>query len=205
MRRIAALLVVFWAICCAGADQEWFYRQFQSVADTNNIVGVTSPLLVDTNNRVLKVTNPAVSLSAMKMKGELGGVRLGMTMEEVVTCWGRPPILWSRCMGGPRFAYADVDVFFEASSNSVRRILLNRDGLRSVQFEQGLSAHSTTNDWLRVMGEPTKRSQWADAILYFIYETSKTTLTLESWIETGAIHGIRVERPSPAMGGKTVL
>src|SRR5437868_13685720 len=99
------------AICCfssRAADDE-FYRHDSTLVDTNQrpLRPVTSPLLVDSKNTGAKVTNAVLNLEGLQQAAELSGVRLGMTMGEVVGCWGKPKGASSPgCLHGlPTFFY----------------------------------------------------------------------------------------------------
>src|SRR5437660_4069986 len=128
MNKILHSVLVLAAVAvtnCGGADQE-YYHTFLGMVDTNStrIVSLESPILIDTNNNTLQLTNFVMNLADTKANGQLGRIRLGMTMEEVVARWGKPGCFWSRCYGGPRFCYAGgLSVIFEPGSNSVLSVL----------------------------------------------------------------------------------
>jgi hypothetical protein len=111
------------AAICRGADST-FYQVFLEAVSTNGLitngqilpVHVTSPLLVDTNNNAFKFDGTTHTLSAMRDRGEICGIRLGMTMSEVVAKWGKPPIGMSICYGGPSFSYSDARLVFHEDS-----------------------------------------------------------------------------------------
>ena len=137
---------------------------------------IKSAFFVDTNNTALKVANTVVDLNKVKADGEICGVRPGMSMEEVVGRWGKPVFMWSRCYGGPRFAFKDVDIVFEPNSNSVKLIFMNID--RVFRFENGLNPWSSTNDLIQVLGAPTRRTKSIFGF-QFIYEIPRGILDLE--------------------------
>ena len=66
---------------------------------------LSDPSLVETNNFGSVLTNAPISYSGFSTRGELAGIRLGMTMDEVVAAWGRPRQAVARCYVGPRFWY----------------------------------------------------------------------------------------------------
>jgi hypothetical protein len=178
MCQYVAVLVLVSVTNSWAADQE-FYRTFLSIVDTNSLraVAIKSPLLVDTNNATPKLTNVVVNLSDSKAKGRLGDGRLGMSREEVAACWGKPQFFWSRCFGGPRCGYADVNVIFEPGSNCVRSIFCS--GRYLPRCENGLSAASIEADFLRVLGSPSSCSERAEgAIRELIYGTPAATMCL---------------------------
>ena len=178
-------------------EQE-YYRQFVAVLNTNDVWGyaITSPLLVDTNNTTTKLTNAVLDFATMSQRGEIAGVRLRMSMEEVVGALGKPPVFWSANRGGgPCFDYGGLAVVFEPSSNSVRRIFVPRRLLESVRFESGLSLRSSMDDWIHVVGEPTTRGEWhaPDAIV-LAYEKPNGVSLLVFDAATKKLGGVRLER-----------
>ena len=131
-----------------------YYSQYVSALDTNRFTQPlsASPALVDTNNNAIKLTNAVLDLKSLKQNGEVSGVRLGMTMQEVVNRWGKPRGGWSRCLHGlTTFSYSGVSLAF------------NGNCLETVRFyppaslADGLSSVSTVNDFVRVLGQPTSR------------------------------------------------
>src|SRR5579859_3443024 len=122
------ILVAFLLWHGAGAWGGDFYSRFLTLVDINaaETLPVRSPWLTDTNNVAVKLTNSPVNLRDACLKGEIGGVRLGMTMEEVCAILGKPRCLYGLCFGGPNFSYEDVNVVFDPSSNSVMRIGVKR-------------------------------------------------------------------------------
>lgn len=145
-------------LCCLAdatiADE--FYRTFLNSFDTNypGAIGIRSPQLVDTNNIQPKLTNTVVSLSNAVAQSEIASIRLGMTMEGVVSKWGKPKFIWSKCWGGPRLGYADADVIFEPGSNGVMRIIMHKLPRLDVDLSKG----SSIDDCIRVLGQPTLRA-----------------------------------------------
>jgi hypothetical protein len=195
--------VLFFALLCGakcwGVDQE-FYRAFLSAVDTNELgaIPIKSPLLVDTNNMAPKLTNVVLSLKHCKASGQLGPVRLGMTMEEVVGCWGKPRYFWSRCFGGPRFCYADINVVFEPASNSVRSIICFGKDLP--RFDNGLSSSSNMEDFIRVLGAPTNRKNRGDDFAELFYDAPATHMRLDFY--EGSLSSVRLDPPVRAESTK---
>src|SRR5438876_7111079 len=95
MRHCFVVLMLGSVTKCWSADQD-LYRTFLSMVSSNGgqNVPITSPVLIDTNNLTPKLTNLFVSLPDTTVTGRLGDIRLGMTMEQVVTCWGKPWRIW---------------------------------------------------------------------------------------------------------------
>jgi hypothetical protein len=185
---ILALTVAAAGRCCS-ADES-YYRTFLDLAGTNltRIVAIDSPLLIDTNNNTCKPTNFVVNLADSKATGQLGDVRLGMTMEQVVACWGKPHGIYTRCYGGPRFCYAGgLSVIFEPASNSVLRVLWIRHEPDFPRLAAGLAATSAgAEGFIHVLGTPStrrSRGESADEAAWqeLVYTTPTATLRLEFW------------------------
>lgn len=148
--------IIVLALCGLGSPTfgEDFYQQFISLVDTNR---VTQPLwafptLIDTNNIGIKVTNTVLDLGNQKQRSEISGVRLGMTMQAVVDCWGKPQGGWSRCVHGLiTFFYSGVTLGFEG--NHLETICLCPLG----KFAGGLSSGSQAKEFVEVLGPPTER------------------------------------------------
>ena len=165
-------------LCCIGcsAAELDFYSRFLSLANTNDwrAQGVTNALLVDVNNTAPKLTNSAILLQRLRTEGEVGSIRLGMTMEEVVTRWGKPIWLHPRCDGGHKFSFADCSLVFVGNS-------LNKVRFRNTAFfDQGLSAESDFKAWQKVLGEPTlvNGNSYGSVAVYEKTGTVRTVLLL---------------------------
>jgi hypothetical protein len=184
---------------CWSADES-YYGRFMDLAGTNltRIVAIDSPLLIDTNNNTCKLTNFVVNLADSKATGQLGDVRLGMTMEQVVACWGKPHGFYTRCYGGPRFCYAGgLSVIFEPASNSVFRVLwIRHEPPDFPRFAAGLAAASSgVTDYVRVLGGPSsqkddKDTGWCE----LVYITPGAALRLQ--FGGGTLRSLSLDRPS---------
>ena len=174
MNSVRYLIIVSIFCLRSLAGEAEFYRQFLSVTGTNNTqqIRITSPLLVDTNNTTPKLA--AVNLNDLKTNSELSGIRLGMTMQEVVTRWGKPRDFWSNCFGGPRFVYADMSVIFEPGKDSVMSLYCYDPRLPAL--EGGLSSSSTVGDFIGVLGKPTRTER--DSYEFLVYEASHSILRI---------------------------
>src|SRR5690349_1922055 len=78
--------------------EESFYDRVRSLTTTND----TGP----------KPTDPRLRDERLLDSGEVAGIRIGMSMSEVIKNWGKPKLFYSTCMGGPRFDYAAAALFF---------------------------------------------------------------------------------------------
>src|SRR5258705_6877453 len=118
-----------------------FYRQFLTLVDTNQVLlrRITSPVLVDTNNTGIKITNAVLNLNSLKQAGEISGMRLGISMDEVIGRWGKPT---GGCSPGfihpglTTFFYSDIALGFEGDRLETVRIRPN------FKFADGLSVTS---------------------------------------------------------------
>ncbi len=104
---------VWLSLSSPGAELKFYQLYLRFAAANPDIWEVTSPLLVDTNNTGYKLMSALTNLAKIRTSGALAGVYPGMTMDEVVTQWGKPPELWLKGPGGSRFVYKEVSVFFE--------------------------------------------------------------------------------------------
>jgi hypothetical protein len=163
-RPNAALLLAF--CLAASADGADFYRLFQMAA-TNEQAAITSPLLVDTNNTGFKLTNVLLHLEALKPDGQPSGIRLGMSMEQVVAQWGKPVQIEPQwCLGGPCFFYRELQVHFGAGSNRVKAI-----DASVVDLAGTLPTWPTQKDCTRKIGKPSQRKYYAEGThCYLVYQ-----------------------------------
>ena len=101
---VMLLSIALGALAGQAAGQE-YYRSFRTFVATNSWDRpILFPLLVDTNNTGLKTTNVLCSFDRLKTEGGFGRLRLGMSMEDVVSAWGKPILAWKWCGGGgPHF------------------------------------------------------------------------------------------------------
>ena len=178
--------------CWSGvAAEPTFYRTYMSVVATNEMAWeIRSPSLVDTNNTGYKLTNALVNLASIKITGALAGVRPGMTMDEVVGCWGKPMELWVKGFGGPRFRYREVSVFFELTGNSVKSIYTQDlpSLMRTIEITPKIQ------ECLRALGEPSYRDDSATGSQGFlVYETPKARLKIGC--VRGKLSSIQLEQP----------
>jgi hypothetical protein len=172
--RYSSISVFLYFLNCASAE-DIFYRRFLDVVGTNRLGSslLKSPLLIDTNNSQPKLTN-AFPVQKLIEQGEVGNIRLGMNMDEVVACLGKPEGLYSKCYGGPRFLYADVSLVFR--TNALKKMELSRIQLHKTStFADGLSSNSHLEDWIRILGEPKHRN---GSVLW--YETTNTFTRLDT-------------------------
>ena len=191
MRVWLTILIAVAALNCGGAEQDYF-SHFVGAAETNNpnLYSIRSPFLVDTNNAAPRVTNSIINLHELLSSRELSGIRLGMTMGEVIARWGKPLEIWSRCtFPYPTFHYTDVNLGFRG--NSLDGIGLNVSNCR---LEDGASAQPSMEECIRRLVVPKSRRE-SDIFCRLVYEVSGTTLTLDFY--HGEMETVRLERPTP--------
>jgi hypothetical protein len=163
-----------------------FYRQF-SLNDTNEPRQITSPVLVDTNNSGIRITNAFLNLESLWQGGGISGIRLGMTMEQVVACWGKPPEAYSRCAQGlPTFFYQNVWLTFEGNH------LVGLHIGPGFRLGGGLSNTSRVIEFTRVLGQPVDRHE-SESLCYLVFASTNAALELDFYEER--LFGIWLKSP----------
>ena len=196
-------MIVISLLLCALAGPavgQEYYKAFQTFVATNSHAKndwILAPHLVDTNNTALKTTYVLLSVDTAKGLASFGGVRLGMTMEEVVATWGKPIRALRWCQGGgPHFNYTGAKVIFDGTNNCVRMLYLFGEGIESTRGEKGLTVQSNMEDWIRVLGPPARRSQVrAGYMASATYEHAHTTMTLHFAPGGAPMVSIQLEQP----------
>ncbi len=135
---------------------------------------VTDPLLVDTNNTANRLRNCCFRLNTVFAGGPIGRLRLGMSMDEVVRVWGKPPQVWWNYQGGPRLDYKHIILFF--ASNELSGICINSPVLRDVEFEPAITTRATLAKWQQTLKGSTL-SQTSNA-MQLMQATNHALLTL---------------------------
>jgi hypothetical protein len=190
-----ALIVAGGVSLCSAAED--YYHTYVNLLGTNiarNIL-VDSPLLIDTNNLAPKLGASVINLAETVTNCQIGQVRLGMTMEEVVAGWGKPRKIWPSCFGGARFIYGDVNVIFELGSNSVISVYCMSHS-RMPRFAGGLSPSSEQSEFLRVLGAPSAQfgpspNYWPSSELVY----AKSAATLRLGFHDDRLDTLRLDRP----------
>jgi hypothetical protein len=153
MPRLGALMTGILPVLCAVAAEQTYYDRFTEALTNGQKGFMTGDDLVNTNNYGPTLTNSPISFKRFT-DGELAGIRLGMTMSEVVTVWGKPSGAFDRCGIGPRFWYATHDRSLENVSLSfvddrLVRIAISGNTARQITFDNGFRARTpllTSND-----------------------------------------------------------
>ena len=99
------------------AESDFYQRFTEAKSKTNGFLHEIS--LVDTNNSGPNLTNAPIPFKEFAHEGELAGIKLGMTMSEVVAAWGKPRSLFTHCMIGPRFWYGRWSTLEDSGATSL--------------------------------------------------------------------------------------
>jgi hypothetical protein len=167
-----------------------YYQQFCAVRGTNvsRNLRIQAPLLLDTNNVAFKVTNLVMALTQARGRGELAGIRIGMTMQEVVAAWGKPPqYIWSWCYGGPRLCYTDASAIFDPLTNQVIKVRLEV----SPHLSEIPSPAITVEDAIRALGLPSERTENPTELRYL---SPQESLRLR-FLWNGRLFWVQSEQP----------
>lgn len=190
-RRVA--IVVMLATCGSQAAEPKFYAEFLKACGTNNAPFQVSMFrrLVDTNNIHSKVSDLPISLVAAKTKGEVNGVRLGMSMDEVVLLRGKPNFLGCCVTNRPCFSYDDVILQF--AGDEVVGIELRGFLPWTPRFSHNLVPISRMDQWLRVLGEPAKTFTNGSSV-HFQYQTNQTVLIVRFDTDEKQLWGFKLAK-----------
>lgn len=170
-----------------------FYRQFEAIAANASSGPLASPLLVEIDNTLPKITEAVLSLDKLRRTGQVGGVNVQMTMDQVVERWGKPPEFIITSSGEPFLRYQDADISFWPGTN--RMITMSFDA-RNKRFENGLSSRSTTNAFVSFLGKPSKVVDMKGTFLLLIYDTPQVRMYLNFHLgETNELWRIELDRP----------
>ena len=145
---------------------------------------LTNSSVVNPNTAYPILSNTPISMSVLLGCGELCGVRLGMSLSEVVQVWGKPTRLYSFCMIGPRMYYTrpeevfqngGVSLFFQ--SNRLELIVVSGKRCRDLTFDNGLTGMMGRNEIVQLLGMPEERAPKArffDGRLVYINRNIRT-------------------------------
>jgi hypothetical protein len=155
----------------AGVAED-YYSRFLRQAGTNYSgalwsggtgVELDAPLLIDTNNTAPRLTKSKLAELTLRPQLTIAGIRLGMTMEQLVSTWGKPRAVGLYNHGAPILSYEDsielaqtyarANVLFSPGSNSVIAIWFT---FTWIEGEPRLSPN--VEECLRVLGEPVARN-----------------------------------------------
>jgi hypothetical protein len=145
------------------ADEKGYNERFHTAVALDKTGFFWDSSLVDTNNQGPVITNLPVLFKMFHESGELAGVKLGMSMTEVVALWGKPRRLYRYCFIGPRFWYGrggfgglgDLSLCFRGDRLVV--IGICPPTALALKFDNGLTGTMREADYERVLGAPTLR------------------------------------------------
>ncbi len=115
-----------------------FYERFASLTQTNR----WGPDL----------TNATLSLTEIRQRGKIAGVKLGSGMSEAVEKWGKPRNLYAQCGGGPVLMFGHGSLAFRG--DKVVRVSLSPNTVPGLRFEGGLTATNTPAEFAKALGVP---------------------------------------------------
>ncbi len=172
---------------CPAGDSVYYDEFLSAASGKPTPFRITAASLVDTNN-----CSPAGRRPISLAPGLIAGARLGMSMAEIVSLWGRPVAACLSCTGRPTFSYNDLWLDFQA--NQVYSITLNLWKPFTPQFAGGLVPLSPTSEWVRLLGQPTHQftNNWGVSLCY---ETSQTITTLQFDPRDKQLSMVKLTRP----------
>ena len=116
-----------------------------------------------------------------------------MSMDDVVSLWGKPLAIGCCRSNHPSFSFDDVWVSFEG--NQVCEVGLYISRPWTPQFAEGLVPISRKEEWIRFLGQPAAEIPNASALL-LRYETNQTLTTLSFGLQDKWLSDVHVSRPS---------
>ena len=166
MRNVIAFAAALLLDCSAVKAADESYEQVLSaLAPKDTPTFISDARLVDTNNVGPLFGNKPLPFSAFVEGGELGGIKFGMTMSQVVASWGKPRELFTRCGIGPRFWYGHtVSLFFR--DGRLVRIVLSDQLLKGLVFDNGLKGTLGSTEVAAVIGSSLSRRNEEDFLSY---------------------------------------
>jgi hypothetical protein len=189
LQHVVAVVVV--ASSCLAADDS-YHRDFLSASrDKRPPFQVTSADLVDTNNFSPTVRQRPFQLAP----GMLGGLRLGMSIGDVVSAWGKPTGIRCCVSNRPSFAFEDAYVRFDG--NQVSEVGLYIGHPWTPQFSGGLVPISPRAEWTRFLGQPSGEITNGSSVSVW-YETNQTVTTLRFGLDDKWLSSVSLSRPRTA-------
>jgi hypothetical protein len=174
MNSTCCTLLIVLALQCreCPAGDLLYYREFLSATSGKSTpFRVTTTALVDTSN-----CSPVGAKPISLAPGVIAGGRLGMSMDEIVSLWGKPSSAGLSCTARPTFSYGDLWLDFK--ENQVYSITMNLWKPFTPQFAGGLVPLSPTGEWVRLLGQPKHQftNNWGVSLCY---ETNQTVTRLQ--------------------------
>ncbi len=195
--RYTWLIVLALVSCrCLAGDPTYYHKFSAETSGKPTPFYITSAPLVDTNNCF-----PAGPKPVALEPGVIAGARLGMSMDEVVSLWGKPMAAGLSCTGRPTFSYGDLWLDFQ--ENQVYSVTLNLWKPFTPQFAGGLVPLSRKEEWIRLLGEPTSQRTNASTISV-CYQTNRTIMSLRFDLADKQLSSVTLTRqPQSESSGTT--
>jgi hypothetical protein len=165
------------AICSLTAKaQDEYYRNFTALTDTNDPIRAFKPVLVDTNNVGMKVTNAVLNLEKLLQTGEISGLCVGMTMGETVAAWGKPMGGTYRCVHGlPTLFYTGAALAFNGNNLEIMQLPAGP------KLSDGLSSFAAPKDFVHVLGPAKRHIEKSGGTYALDYVGPKASIRLYFW------------------------
>jgi len=140
------------------ATERTYYEVFSNALTNGSTGWMSDSALLNTNNPGPSITNVPFK---QFYRGELAGIKLGMTMSEVVAAWGKPRVLASGVIG-PRFGYGPGGPFGDLSlcfrGDKLLLIAISGATAKRLAFDNGLTGSAGSADFEKALGEPSARN-----------------------------------------------
>ncbi len=174
------------------SDVRDYYERFASLIDTNN----SNPVLPDSQIPFAKLR-----------KGELLGVKLGMTMGEAVAVWGKP-IQFTGSADGTTFLFGLGETSLRFRNGRLEVIWLRGSHLRALKFDNGLTGTVNMTD-LRELFPDYKKGR-TDGLIELETDGKIVALDFSVFNEEGNLvsmnqgflDGVKLRYKTPPVSGK---
>ena len=181
---------------CLAGDSSYYHEFLTATSGKPTPFQITSVSLVDTNN-----CSPAGRRRLSLSPGAIADARLGMSMDEIVSRWGKPLAAGLSCTGRPTFSYDELWLDFR--ENQVYSITLYLWKPFTPQFAGGLVPLSGKGKWIRLLGEPSSQHTNTSTVV-LCYETNSSVMTLRFDLEDKQLSSVTLaRRPQAGSDGKT--
>ncbi len=122
---------------------------------------LTDSRLIDTHTPYPIPRGSPLSMQALLDRGEICGVRLGMSMSDVVRVWGKPTSLVGLCGIGPLMWYTKPDgwvdddgITLHFQSNRLEVIVVWGSACEELAFDNGTTGKMAAKDITILLGKP---------------------------------------------------
>ena len=154
-----------------------YFDTLKAVDSDSETAFLTDGRLIDTHTPYPIPSDSPLSMQALLDCGEICGVRLGMSMSEVVRLWGKPTSIVGWCGIGPRMWYAkpggmnyDDGISLRFRGDRLEEILVWGTACEELAFDDGITGKMAREDIARLIGEPLESHSQArmneDSVVY---------------------------------------